>query len=61
MSSSDKLTQILTDLKFTPKESEGFHKAIQATKDYYNKGDVDLEKEYAKIIEEVSIDEISQN
>lgn len=61
MNSSDKLSQILTDLKFTPKESEGFHRAIQATKDYYSNGDVDLEKEYTKIIEEVSINEISQN
>lgn len=61
MSSSDKLNEVLSALKFTPKEREGFHKAIQVTRDYFREGNVDLEKEYVKIIEEVSSYEISQD
>lgn len=61
MSSSEKLNEILGNLKFSDKEKEGFLKAIQVTKNYYSSGNVDLEKEYNKIVEEVSLDEISQD
>lgn len=58
MNSRQNLNSILSDLKFTDKETEGFNQAIQVAKDYLHNGDVDMEKEFKVIVEKVVKDEI---
>ena len=58
MSSSQILNEIFTKLNFSKKEEEGFNRAIQIAKDYFLNGDVDMEKEFKTIVEEVVKNEI---
>ena len=61
MSQSHNLNDILEDLKFTEKEAEGFVNALETTREYYTTGEVDLEKQFTKIVEKVALDEIQEN
>ena len=58
MNSTQNLKSILDDLKFSEKEQEAFRQVTSLARDYMRDGDIDLEKKFTEIVEEVTKDEI---
>lgn len=61
MKYSKNLEEIFNELNFTEKEQEGFNQAIQVAKNYMRDGNVDMEKEFQNIVEEVAKNEIQED
>lgn len=61
MSSQNNLTSILESLGFTESEQQAFQKATQIAKDYMKNGEIDLEKQFKEIVEEVAKNEVQEN
>ena len=58
MDSMTILNSILSELKFSPAESEAFVETTKIARDYMKDSTIDLEKRFMEIVEKVASDEI---
>ncbi len=61
MNSENNLKKILDSLHFSEYEQIAFQKATTIARDYMKNGDVDIEKKFREIVEEVADHEIQEN
>ena len=61
MSSTQNLNKVLSELRFSEKEKEGFTQALMVAKDYLRNGDIDMEKQFKSIVEKVAASEIQED
>ena len=61
MNSENSLKSILESLHFSEYEQQAFQKATAIARDYMKNGDIDLEKQFREIVEEVADHEVQEN